>query len=182
MKSTERSDRIRQLFLAAGKIAKPEQERWLREHCAGDAELIAEVQSLLDYDNLPVDPLESGMVLPCDGFSNAPKPVPIRPTVPGYRIVRELGSGGQAIVFEAIQESTTQRVALKLLRWGQLASSHERERLRREVVILAQLSHPGIVSIIDCGETEDGVFFIATQSWTASVWMSCFTIRRRRRT
>ena len=71
--------------------------------------------------------------------------------------------GGQAIVYEATQESTTQRVALKLLRWGKLASTQEHARLRREVVILAQLSHPGIASIIDSGETENGVFFIATQ-------------------
>ena len=158
-----RGERIQQLFLEAARVPAGDRDQWLREHCDGDDQLLGEVRSLLQYDDLPVDPLESGL-----GFS-AGMPSPVvdrtteRPVVPGYRVVGEIGTGGQAIVFEAIQESTTQRVAIKMLRWGQRASTEERERLRREVVILAQISHPGIVSIIDCGETSDGVFFIVMQ-------------------
>lgn len=154
--------RVQELFLAATRVPAEDREQWLHDRCGGDEHLLAEVRSLLRYEDLPHDPLESG---PFNVNSLPPalqdKQTP--PTVPGYRIVREIGTGGQAIVYEAVQESTTQRVALKVLRWGAMASAQERERLRREVHILARLKHPGIVSIIDSGETEAGVFFIATQ-------------------
>src|SRR5678816_716151 len=55
--------------------------------------------------------------------------------VPGYRLVREVSRGGQAVVFQAVQESTGRAVAVKLLREGPLASEAERVRFDREVRI-----------------------------------------------
>ena len=163
MKADGRGERIQRLFLDAARLPADDREPWLRSQCLGDDQLFDDVRSLLHYDNPAHDPLESGLAFATDLLSPLLRDKQELPTVPGYRIVREIGTGGQAIVYEAIQESTTQRVALKMLRWGQIASTHERERLRREVLILARLSHPGIVAIIDSGETDSGVFFIATQ-------------------
>src|SRR5688572_22214457 len=74
-------------------------------------------------------------------------------SVPGYPIVRKLGEGGQAVVYEAVQTSTGRRVALKVLQGGQLASENQQRRLEREARVLAELRHPNIVSIIDRGTT-----------------------------
>ena len=80
--------------------------------------------------------------------------------VRGYRIVRELHRGGQGAVFEALQETTQRRVALKRLHGGVLAGGRERARFEREVSILAQLDHPGIVTIHDTGEEAGCVYFV----------------------
>jgi len=76
--------------------------------------------------------------------------------VPGYRLLEEIARGGQAVVYRAIQERTGRVVAVKLLHDGPLASEAARERLRRELHMLAAVDHPGVVSVIDSGETADG--------------------------
>ena len=80
--------------------------------------------------------------------------------IPGYRVVREISRGGQAATYLAVQESTGQNVAVKVMHSGPFASTREHARFEREVRILATLRHPHIVSIIDCGTTEAGWFYI----------------------
>ena len=82
------------------------------------------------------------------------------PSVEGYVIGREVGSGGQAVVFEATQESTGRRVAVKVLPGGQFTRSRHRQRFDRETAILAALDHPGIIGILDRGRTADGSFYL----------------------
>ena len=163
MAADGRGQRIQQLFLKAARMSAVERESWLRIECAGDVDIYEEVCSLLEYESPAYDPFESGLSAVADSLPLFHHGKQESSVVPGYEIVREIGKGGQAIVYEAIQKSTTQRVALKLLRWGEIASKHERERLRREVLILAKLRHPGIVSVIDSGKTESGVLYVATE-------------------
>jgi serine/threonine protein kinase len=80
--------------------------------------------------------------------------------VPGYSIIREISRGGQAVVFEALQESTGRKVAVKVLREGPFLTARQRARFDREVQILAALKHPNIVSIIDRGATEHGAQYL----------------------
>jgi serine/threonine protein kinase len=81
--------------------------------------------------------------------------------VPGYSVLREIGRGGQAVVYLAIQLSTGQKVALKLTRDGPFADARSLARFQREVQILAALNHPNIVTIIDTGQAGDGSRYIA---------------------
>ncbi len=80
--------------------------------------------------------------------------------IAGYRVIREISRGGQAIVFEAIQLATSRRVAIKVLREGPFASPQGRARLEREVLVLAALDHPDIVQVLDKGVAADGSFFL----------------------
>lgn len=77
-------------------------------------------------------------------------------SVPGYRITREIKRGGQGIVFEATQTSTSRRVAIKVLREWTTGADAASRRFQREVELVAQLRHPGIVRIFDSGVTSDG--------------------------
>src|SRR5438105_3768874 len=77
-------------------------------------------------------------------------------SIPGYRLLEEISRGGQAVVYRAIQERTGRVVAVKLLHDGPLANQAARERLRRELRMLASVDHPGVVNVIDSGETADG--------------------------
>lgn len=73
--------------------------------------------------------------------------------IDGYDLIREVGRGGQGIVYQALQRSTQRHVAIKVLRHGLLATASEHARLEREVRVLAQLRHPGIVTIHDSGRS-----------------------------
>jgi serine/threonine protein kinase len=78
------------------------------------------------------------------------------PEFPGYQVERRLRQGGQGIVFEALQEGTRRRVAIKVLLLGKGASPSEIRRFEREIEFAAQLNHPNIVAIYHTGLTPDG--------------------------
>jgi WD40 repeat protein/predicted Ser/Thr protein kinase len=77
------------------------------------------------------------------------------PAIPGYDDLKELKRGGQGIVYDALQDSTGRRVAIKVLLEGAFASAASRRRFEREIDLVASLRHPGIVRIYDSGSTED---------------------------
>lgn len=81
--------------------------------------------------------------------------------VPGYMLLKEIGKGGQAIVFLATQLSTGKKVALKIMKDGPFSNDRNLARFKREAEVLASLNHPNIVSIIDTGEASDGSRFIS---------------------
>jgi len=82
-------------------------------------------------------------------------------TIRGYRIVKWLGGGGQGEVYEAVQEVTGARVAVKVLKKSLCESQEAKSNLLHEIRLLAQLKHPNIVTIHDAGETEDGrLYFV----------------------
>lgn len=77
-----------------------------------------------------------------------------------YKIVAEIGRGGMARVYRAIDTVLGRQVALKVLA-PQLASDPEfSARFRREGKIVAALQHPHIVTLFDVGET-DGIQYLA---------------------
>lgn len=71
------------------------------------------------------------------------------PRVPGYRIINELSSGAQGVVFKAVQERTNRVVAVKTLAAGIHASARQRARFEREAEVAARLKHPGIVTVFE---------------------------------
>jgi serine/threonine protein kinase len=80
--------------------------------------------------------------------------------IPRYQIVREINQGAQGVIYEAIQEATGRKVAVKVLRGGAFIGPKERARFETEVQVLAALSHPNIVQVIDRGTTPDGSYFL----------------------
>lgn len=80
--------------------------------------------------------------------------------IPGYKIKKELGRGGMAAVYLAVQESMARDVALKVM-LPQLAASDPSfgARFLREARIVAQLSHPNIISVFDVGVSGNYHYF-----------------------
>jgi serine/threonine-protein kinase PpkA len=72
-------------------------------------------------------------------------------SIPGYRIQKEIGHGGMATVYLAVQESLNRRVALKVMAPALSADRNFSERFLKEARTVAQLSHPNILSIYDIG-------------------------------
>src|SRR3954468_4757192 len=75
-----------------------------------------------------------------------------------YRLVRQIGSGGMGVVWEALDERLTRPVAVKQLRTQPGLSEAEAdaaaERSMREARINARLHHPYAVSVFDVVEHE----------------------------
>ncbi|NIM50631.1 MAG: protein kinase [Gemmatimonadales bacterium] len=76
-----------------------------------------------------------------------------------YRVGRELGRGGMAVVYLARDLKHDRRVALKVLR-PELAASLGAERFLREIRIAAKLSHPHIVPVYDSGEIAGMLYYV----------------------
>ncbi len=75
-----------------------------------------------------------------------------------YRIERELGRGGMAVVFLAHDLRHDRPVALKVLR-RELAQAMGAERFLREIRLCARLQHPHILGIHDSGDAGGLLWF-----------------------
>jgi serine/threonine-protein kinase len=73
-----------------------------------------------------------------------------------YRLVRRLASGGMGQVWRANDEILRRPVAVKLLRTEYAEDPEFVDRFRAEARRTAALSHPGIASVFDYGETGEG--------------------------
>ncbi len=72
----------------------------------------------------------------------------------GYRLVREIASGGMGIVYEAEDVKLKRVVAMKVIRNAHFATKDEAARFRAETQAVAQLDHPDIVPIYESGEYD----------------------------
>ena len=75
--------------------------------------------------------------------------------IPGYHILRQLGRGGMATVYLAMQESVQREVALKVMSPSLLADPDFGERFLREARIAAKLHHRHVVGIHDVGRAGE---------------------------
>jgi serine/threonine-protein kinase len=80
-----------------------------------------------------------------------------------YRVIREIGRGGMAAVYEATHLALGKKVAVKVLAAELAASTTVIERFFREARAASSVKSPYIVDIYDSGRLEDGRPFIAME-------------------
>ncbi len=76
-----------------------------------------------------------------------------------YRIVRKVGSGGMADVYEAFDEQLKRQVALKVISPKFAENEEASSRFEREILATAKLRHPNIVTIYGVGHEEGLTFY-----------------------
>lgn len=76
-----------------------------------------------------------------------------------YEIIKELGRGGMAIVYLAVDKQLKRKVAIKMLHPHMNQSEHI-VRFEREAVVLATLKHPNIVNIYEFFEFENNYYIV----------------------
>ena len=84
-----------------------------------------------------------------------------------YKLLRPLGKGGMALVFEAHDQLLERPVAIKLLRKDFSTDPEFRDRFLHEARSAANLSHPNIVTVYDFG-IDDGEIYIVMELATGS--------------
>ena len=77
-----------------------------------------------------------------------------------YRVEREIGEGGMAVVYVAEDLRHERKVALKVLK-PELAAVVGAERFLAEIKTTANLQHPHILALHDSGEADGFLFFVA---------------------
>jgi serine/threonine protein kinase len=76
-----------------------------------------------------------------------------------YRVEGEIGSGGMAIVYRAIDRKHDRPVALKVMR-PEIAAAMGKERFLSEISIAAKLQHPHILALIDSGDADGVLYYV----------------------
>lgn len=77
-----------------------------------------------------------------------------------YRIVRRIGAGGMADVYEARHHLLDRPLAVKVMHAHLARDQEMRQRFKREAEAASRLLHPFICAPLDYGETEDAVYLV----------------------
>lgn len=84
--------------------------------------------------------------------------------LPNYEVLDLIGRGGMGMVYKARQVSLDRVVAIKLLPREIIRDDLDfKQRFKQEARTLARLSHPGIVSVHDYGEANEGQLFFVME-------------------
>ncbi len=76
-----------------------------------------------------------------------------------YRIEREVGQGGMAIVYQAEDLKHQRQVAIKVLK-PELAAVLGGERFLNEITVTANLQHPHVLQLIDSGSAAGWLYYV----------------------
>ena len=81
------------------------------------------------------------------------------PKLDNYQVLDQLGEGAFSIVYRAKNLTTSQEVAIKILRKFQMDEAQKRAVLK-EVAIMRQLNHPGIVRFIEFIDSDKYYYIV----------------------
>ncbi|CAN5604627.1 hypothetical protein BH23BAC4_BH23BAC4_03700 [soil metagenome] len=159
--TTQRWAQIESLFLEAADLPVEEQQRFLREKCGDDKELLSELCNLLLADRT-MDCLDERIPAALETFLITPD-WRIGERVGPFQIEKLIGAGGMAAVYQGSRADGAfeQIVALKFVR--KELSVVFRERFIDERAILARLEHPAIARLLDGGFASDGSPWLAME-------------------
>ena len=85
--------------------------------------------------------------------------------MPDIALEREIGRGGNGVVYLGRQTYLERTVAVKVINPGKIGTEGGRftERFQREAKLLAGLAHPNIVACYQAGLTPDGDCYLAME-------------------
>ncbi len=163
--TAERWQQIKAIFDLAVEISPLEREQFLLRECGDDQELRREVQTLLEADQSStisvMQPLAFAAVM-----ASLPSPSPQANPIfkDRYEVIRELGQGGMSVVYLARDLQLLDKpVVVKVLAGKSTADPYLQQKFHQEMEALARIDHPGVVTVLDYGESADGQQFLVMQ-------------------
>ncbi|KAG0032132.1 hypothetical protein BGZ81_011621 [Podila clonocystis] len=85
--------------------------------------------------------------------------MPVYPGLERYRLVEKMGDGAFSNVYKAYDTKMDRMVAVKVVRKFEL-NAHQRANILKEVQIMRQLKHPGIVELYEFSESNEHYFLV----------------------
>jgi len=166
--NAEYFQKLKAVFAEVSELPVENRASFLEQNYGSDADLIAEINSLLAAHDEPENIIEKN-ALGYNGKLNFDAESLFEKNYAGrqfgqYKILREIGRGGMGAVFlaERADGEFERKVALKIVR--QTIFDSETEKLfRRERDILASLNHPNIAQLHDGGVSESGETFLVME-------------------
>ena len=150
----EKWDQVKELFSLALERDPEERSSFLRQACGDDDSLRMEIESLLSSFEGAATFLED---CPAADLMSAQSHSRAGRRIGAYRITREIGQGGMAVVYLGDRDDQNYRkqVAIKMVKPG-IDTEQVLQRFRNERQTLATLDHSNIVKLLDGGSSEDG--------------------------
>ncbi len=138
---TQSKSRAEDISEEALGLSEEERPGFIERACAGDLELLAQVEALVTEATWEVGPAPD---------LGEPK------RIGRYEILERLGEGGMGIVYAALEREPIQRrVAVKVIKHG-LDTKEVLARFEAERQALAVMNHESIAKVFDAGKTADG--------------------------
>jgi len=154
----DRWQALKEIFGAALEVPPDERDAFAANACRGDGELLAQARRLLAIhreSSLALDhPVVTGTLL--DAVS-----MPAELAAGRFQIVRQLGAGGMGEVYEAEDKALNIRLALKTIRGEHARQPTYLERMREEIRLLREVTHPNVCRVFDFfpGDAAQPTFF-----------------------
>ncbi|MBS2026241.1 MAG: protein kinase [Deltaproteobacteria bacterium] len=147
--------RLESVFDRAVELPQADRVDFVRGACGADRELQEAVFRLLaahvelDQSTFAAPPFEHA--------NRAERSLRPGDALGPFVVERQLGRGGMGEVWSARDERLGRTVALKLVRADRTGPT-AKERLKREAMSLARLSHPNVIQIHEVGDAGDDLF------------------------
>lgn len=81
----------------------------------------------------------------------------------GYEIAEHIRSGGMGAVFRAVKHDLERTVAVKVIHRDLLSDTTAVRRFIKEARMMSMLNHPNALSVVDYGNTREGVPYMITE-------------------
>ena len=157
----DRWQQITGIFQAALDRPTGERAAFVNERCAGDQELLREVQEMLDSHE------QASRFIEEPAMNVAARLTPNGGSLVGkiiahYQVLSLVGTGGMGEVYLAEDKRLSRRVALKLLPEDLARNERRVTRFQQEARAASNLNHPNILTIHEIGQF-DSRHFMATE-------------------
>jgi len=161
---SDRWRRLEALFHAASDMDTAQRSAFLDGACAGDPELRAEVESLLESSTESGAFIEGSLGQAARDFVDDQRSAVLAPgeRFGPYEIIRLLGAGGMGNVYLAQDTRLPRKVALKTLSPALIHDENSRRRFDGEAHAASALNHPNVLTIYEFGDVN-GIHFIASE-------------------
>jgi Tol biopolymer transport system component len=162
----ERFRLIQDVFTRTAEQPREERAGFLERVCAGDAELRAEVDSLLAAGDGPLAALlEQPAMAAISGAPSGARDAEAAASLERgsrlgpYEILDRVGEGGMGEVYRAMDPRLAREVAVKVLSAGFTGDADRMRRFAQEARAVGMLNHPNITAVYDTG-SEGGVAYV----------------------